>query len=256
MLLGPLQRLLAAVDQLAEEQKPALAKLREIESTLDTDIPDPDDIKKPLDNCENVVESRVRKIQGEIPARMDDFVDATFAGQVVTDLGRFHCFCVYFPLVIILLFNLIAALLQARRGAEIEASNDTMQRQLRGTSTTASIKGLPTQLDLMMPYITPALLQILMTLVQQIAFCALCQGPRLTQAANHIITAVECRVNDHINQSVQDVVDSIFVTGFREVKGKADAFFPAFKELLKNLLELQEQATRANGLLAEAERLF
>merc|ERR1719277_815429 len=47
LVLGVPKRVVDATDEMVEEQRPALDKVRELESTLDVDVPDPSDLKKP-----------------------------------------------------------------------------------------------------------------------------------------------------------------------------------------------------------------
>merc|ERR1712151_484800 len=99
-----------------------------------------------------------------------------------------------------------------------------------------------------MPCLQPALLQICMTLLQTAAVFALAQGPRLAAAVNRIIGSLQDRVNENLNDSIKDAVDSVFGKAFQEVREQADGFFPKFKKLLEKLQEVQEASEKANQM--------
>jgi hypothetical protein len=270
MVMGPLQKLLEAIDDLAEEQKPALDKLKKIESTLSVDIPDPSDLKKPLDGCEGMIDEFVAKAKVQVPDKIDDFVDATWAGRVASDSNLFNRYIVVLPVALVIIVNVSIGLLQVYIQSTMSGTESTpvedrepviteslSQRRLRGSvpsQLAESREGL--LLPDLMPYISPALFQIAISVLQAFAAFALSQGPRLCTAVNHIIKSLETRVNGQLNNSIEGTVDAVFDKAFQEVKGSADNFFPKFKGLLGKLNEVQEASQKADGAMRAVKGLF
>merc|ERR1719436_1615601 len=94
MLAGPLERLEGAIDQLKEEQRPAIEQMQQLESTLRLldpkfDIPDLDDLSKCLDGCDAMIDDVVDKAKREVPERLDELAKATRLGRVATDQYMF-----------------------------------------------------------------------------------------------------------------------------------------------------------------------
>jgi hypothetical protein len=262
MIMAPLQRLENTIDDLAEEQKPALNNLQKLESTLDVDIPDPSDLKAPLDGCEDMIDKFIRQAKSQIPEQIDEFVDMTQAGKIATDNGLFTRYVVVLPMATLLVANISLALFQVyiqtnlmstERGAE--QPTKLTQRRLRGAvHGHANAEAELFQLSHIMPCLQPALLQICMTLLQTAAVFALAQGPRLTAAVNRIIKSLQDRVNENLNDSIKDAVDAVFDKAFTQVKEKADGFFPKFQGLLDKLQEVQEGAEKAKQMGDSAQR--
>merc|ERR1719291_894357 len=72
VLQGPLDKLDGMVDGMIEEQRPTLAKMQQFEDAIrkldpDFDIPDPQDLKRPLDGCEAVIDEIVERAKREVP---------------------------------------------------------------------------------------------------------------------------------------------------------------------------------------------
>merc|ERR1719343_1690279 len=70
VLQGPLDKLDGLIDGMIEEQKPTLAKMQQFEEAIrkldpDFDIPDPRDLKKPLDGCEAMIDDIMEKAKRE-----------------------------------------------------------------------------------------------------------------------------------------------------------------------------------------------
>jgi len=195
--------------------------------------------------------------------KMDDFVDATQAGRITTDKGLFQRFVVALPMAILLLVNISLALLpvyiQAQAmGAEDEAKQPTkvvVQRRLRGAVHEHVATGMDVlNLDELMKYLCPAILQICVSLMQTAIVFALVQGPRLSAGVNRVIKSLEGRVNENLNDSIKDAVDAVFDKAFAQVKEQADGFFPKFKGLLDKLQEVQEAAEKAKQAGDAAQR--
>merc|ERR1712048_1000722 len=77
---------------------------------------------------------------------------------------------------------------------------------------------------------------------------------RLSAAVNRVIKTLQDRVNEHLNDSIQDAVYAVFGKAFKEVKEQADSFFPKFKHSLEKLKECQDAAEKANQMAGSAQR--
>merc|ERR1719191_2736557 len=197
MILDPLQKLIDVIDDMADEQKPALDKIKLVESTLKIDVPDPGDLKKPLDGCDDMIEEFVNKAKVEIPNKMDELVDMTFAGRVATDPKLWLLYAVSVPVGCVFLVNLSIALIQAylsAPAAEVAGAaetsrllleeEETSHRMLRGNMP--KIPKAPGSADLM-PYLQPAITQVVAALLQVLASMIMSQGPRVAGLVNSAI---------------------------------------------------------------------
>merc|ERR1712066_507332 len=117
MIAGPLQKLEGAIDNMTEEQRPAIEQMQQLEQTLqmvdpDFNIPDPEDLKKPLDGCEAMIDEFVEKAKREVPEKLDELADATLVGRLATDETLFNRYAVFLPMVVLFAVNALVALLQ------------------------------------------------------------------------------------------------------------------------------------------------
>merc|ERR1711959_317441 len=108
--MGPLKQLEGAIDNMVEEQKPAIEQMQQLESTLKEvdpsfDIPDPEDLKKPLDGCEALIDDFVEKAKREVPEKLDELANATFVGRIATDKALFHRIAVLLPVACLFMVN-------------------------------------------------------------------------------------------------------------------------------------------------------
>jgi hypothetical protein len=281
MILGPLNKLEGAIDSMTEEQRPALEQMQQLESTLKKadpsfDIPDPADLKKPLDGCEAMIEDFVEKAKREVPEKLDELAGASFVGRMATDEALFQRLAVSLPLLCLFLVNAAVAFLQvvltsprpaaethtlaaAQSVAETVAQESSVGpaaavRNLRGSSVVPSEPSslsLPGEVDLW-PFLQPAVIQIALSLLQQLAILALSQGPRVCGAVNSAISSLESQVNNRVNMRVQGVVDQVFGAAFGEVKAQTAIFVPKFKGALAQLKEAVKLAGQAEAALHAA----
>eukprot|EP00930_Biecheleria_cincta_P033523 TRINITY_DN23234_c0_g1_i1.p1 TRINITY_DN23234_c0_g1~~TRINITY_DN23234_c0_g1_i1.p1 ORF type:complete len:628 (-),score=136.43 TRINITY_DN23234_c0_g1_i1:211-2040(-) len=111
-LMTPLQELIATVDRLVEEQRPVLAKIQELQKSLDVDLPDLDVLKMPLKGCEELVVDLVGKAKKQIPMQIDALIDSKLAGRVISEKSLFDRYVIRLPLLALLGLNLAVAILQ------------------------------------------------------------------------------------------------------------------------------------------------
>merc|ERR1719382_1072090 len=126
MLQGPLDKLEGMIDEMVDEQQPTLVKMRQFEDTMkkldpDFDIPDPQDLKRPLDGCEAVISEFVDKAKREVPEQLSEAVRSTRVGRLATDRIAFSRIAVYAPLVLVFLLNFTMALTQVAIAHRAEA---------------------------------------------------------------------------------------------------------------------------------------
>eukprot|EP00416_Gambierdiscus_australes_P013394 CAMPEP_0171120836 /NCGR_PEP_ID=MMETSP0766_2-20121228/100756_1 /TAXON_ID=439317 /ORGANISM="Gambierdiscus australes, Strain CAWD 149" /LENGTH=103 /DNA_ID=CAMNT_0011583587 /DNA_START=1 /DNA_END=309 /DNA_ORIENTATION=- len=85
-------------------------------------------------------------------------------------------------------------------------------------------------LDTLLQCLQPALVQVAFSLLQLAAALVLARGTRVAEVGNAAITAVEAKLNDHVNRQIQEAASSVMESAFDTVRGKADPFFSKFKE--------------------------
>merc|ERR1712217_275945 len=249
-------------------------QMRQMETTLQTvdpdfNIPDPKDLKKPLDGCEAMIDEFVEKAKREVPEKLDELADVTLVGRIATDEILFNRLAVLLPMAVLFALNELVALLQAlatvqdatgsmMSEAEPSLANDPLpdtsrigitSRRLRGLGAGSSGSFSGTDF---WPYVQPVLVQIALSLFQQLAMLSLSQGPRICGAVNSAISSLEVKVNERINMRVQAAVDRVFGAAFGEVNAQTQVFFPKFKGALGKLEEALKLAGQAEGAMQAA----
>jgi len=275
MIMGPLEKLENAIEDMAEEQKPTLDKMKKFEAGMKMadpsfDLPDPGDLQKPLDGCDEMFDDFVDKAKKEIPDKLQEMIQSTTAGKVATDEGQFNLYVVYLPLLVVLLFNIGLACAQVYimfTPPESDSADDNVKthRRLRGSESAApSLPGgmalpkgmkLPKGMDMddLMPYIQPALVQVALAGLQVMGALIMSSGPRICAAVNSAITAFGKKVNERVNLRIKTAVDKVFGEAFKMVKEKSDAFFPKFKDATTKLKKAMEMAGKAGAALAAVQ---
>jgi len=198
---------------------------------------------------------------------------------MATDEALFQRLAVSLPLLCLFLVNAAAAFLQvvltsprpaaethtlaaAQSVAETVAQESSVGpaaavRNLRGSSVVPSEPSrawspLSSEGVYLWPFLQPAVIQIALSLLQQLAILALSQGPRVCGAVNSAISSLEIQVNNRVNMRVQGVVDQVFGAAFGEVKAQTAVFFPKFKGALAQLKEALKLAGQAEAALHAA----
>jgi len=277
VLQGPLDKLDGLIDATIEEQKPTLAKMQQFEDAIkkldpDFDIPDPQDLKKPLDGCEAMIDDIMETAKREAPERLAEAVRSTLVGWLATSRTAFQGVVVYAPLMLVFLLNLAVALGQvALAGSPGAGASDgpateelVSPRRLRGSvqaaPAAAARAGFIEREDALaaeaqgqlMACVQPALLQAALSILQTLAAMLLAQMPRICGIANRQIEALQADLNSRLNKRVEGAVDSVFGQAFGEVKGKADEFFPKFTDSVQKLRGAMEQAAKLQAAAGAA----
>merc|ERR1712217_827161 len=162
-------------------------QMRQMETTLQTvdpdfNIPDPKDLKKPLDGCEAMIDEFVEKAKREVPEKLDELADVTLVGRIATDEILFNRLAVLLPMAVLFALNAPVALLQvlatlqdatgSMSEAEPALANDPLpdtsrigitNRRLRGLGAASSGSFSGTDF---WPYVQPVLVQIALSLLQ------------------------------------------------------------------------------------------
>lgn len=272
MIMGPLESLEDRIDDMIEEQQPVLDNMKKFETGIKQidksfDLPEPADLKKPLDGCDAMVDKFVSKAKQEVPDKLQEMIQSTLPGRVATDSSTFNQFAVYLPLAIILAVNLSLAILQvyltlqppqeSTGKGDIEKTSE--HRQLRGAAGFQDQlekveKIVPSQLrsgDLM-PYVQPALIQILLGCLQALFVLVMSQGPRICKMVNEMVQKQQDALNERVNGRIKEAVDRVFGQAFSEVKEQSDNFFPKFKAATKKLKDAMAMAQKAQALAGGA----
>jgi hypothetical protein len=265
MIMGPLEKLENAIEDMAEEQKPTLDKMKKFESAMKMadpsfDLPDPGDLQKPLDGCDDMIDDFVDKAKKEIPDKLEEMIQSTTAGKIATDEGQFNMYVVYLPLLMVLLLNVGLAVAQVAimfKAPDSDSVHDTDvvektdARRLRGSPLPKGIK-LPKGMDVdsLMPYIQPALVQVALAGLQIVGALIMSSGPRICSLVNGAITSFGKKVNDRVNLRIKTAVDKVFGEAFKMVKEKSDQFFPKFKDATTKLKSAMQTAAKAGAAVA------
>jgi flagellar biosynthesis/type III secretory pathway protein FliH len=260
MIAAPLQKLESAIDDLCEDQAPTLGKMKKFETALKTvdpdfDLPEPADLKIPLDGCDAMIDDFVDKAKKEIPEKLEEMVCSSFASRIATDRNVFNRFVVVAPLVVIFILDLAIAGLQlmfliGNLSQSEEVATQTQPRSLRGTSSIGSdTKVFHSQVDYS-SCMQPALMQVALSTIQLCVAMIVSRGPRICKAVNSTIVKLQARLNERLNDRIKEAVDRVFAQAFSEVKSKADEFFPKFKNCMQKLKQAI-QTTAKIGAVAE-----
>jgi hypothetical protein len=258
MIVAPLQSLESAIDDLCEEQAPTLEKMKKFETALKAvdpnfDLPEPADLKIPLDGCDAIVDDFVDKAKREIPNKIEEMVQSNFASRIATDRKVFNRFVVFAPLSAIFVVNLAVAVLPlivmvAGASQSEVVPTQTPIRNLRGTSFLATkTKFFHAQVDLR-AYLQPALIQIALCIMQFLVVTVVGRGPRICEAVNGAIVKLQVRLNERLNDRIKGAVDRVFAQAFSEVKSKADEFFPKFKDCMQKMKQAIQTASKMGAL--------
>lgn len=269
VLQGPLDKVDGLIDGMIEEQKPTLAKMQQFEDAIrkldpDFDIPDPQDLKKPLDGCEAMIDDIMETAKREAPERLEEAVRSTLVGWLATSRTAFQGLVVCAPLTLVFLLNLAVALGQVALAGSLGAGAPggpateelVSPRRLRGSAgSTGREEALAAEAQCqLMACVQPALVQAALSILQTLAAMLLAQMPRICGIANRQIEALEADLNSRLNKRVEGAVDSVFSQAFGEVKGKADEFFPRFTDSVQKLRGSMEQAAKLQAAAGVAKK--
>lgn len=264
MIMGPLEQLDGALDDMVEDQKPTIQHMKKFESAMkaadpDFDLPDPEDLKKPLDGCEAMIDEFVATAKKEVPDKLDELIQSSLAGRIATDAQTFNGWVVILPLVIVCLLNVGIAVLQVSLSTGMgptpsvsEHASSGVTRRLRGSHGQPSALAALHLPDDIKTYVQPAAVQILLTFLQVAAAFVLSQGPQICRLVNGSIGKLERTLNERINGRIQKAVDRVFGQAFGEVKDKADVFFPKFQDCMAKLKQAVDQAAKAAAVAGGA----
>mmetsp|Transcript_38880 Transcript_38880/g.123413 ORF Transcript_38880/g.123413 Transcript_38880/m.123413 type:complete len:479 (+) Transcript_38880:256-1692(+) len=257
LLLGLSKNVLDAIDEMSEQQRPALEKVAELEKTLKIDVPDPGDLKKPLDSCEAKVAEFAREAEEQIPKKVNDLLRTMFIGKVVMDRQYFNGLVVVLPSVVVLAMNLSFAFAQLsfhfsrHRGAEEHEfgspKGDALTDRRLGTSMSDL---LPNQDIDWSDYVHPWLFQMALMALQVAGAMVITRASMLLSSANGALGKLEENANAGINERISAAVDQVLGAAFQQVTQQCDEFFPKFKEVLGKLQSALELAGKANRLRA------
>lgn len=271
MIGAPLNKLEEGIDDMCEEQKPTLGMMKKMETGIkqvdkDFDLPEPADMKKPLDGCDTMIDKFVDDAKKTISDKIDEMVQSNIASRVATDESSFKTYIVVIPLAIVLIVNLAVAALQVMATAPPASTSTTTaspqsdSRLLRGSNATHKEHGHASakddasplneflQSDDLMVYLKPVLVQIGLALLQLVLASIASQGPRICDAVNGAIENFQKKINERINDRIKEAVDKVFTVAFGQVKEKADEFFPKFKDSMGKLKKALDAAKKMGAM--------
>eukprot|EP00397_Hematodinium_sp_SG-2012_P022393 GEMP01023199.1.p1 GENE.GEMP01023199.1~~GEMP01023199.1.p1 ORF type:complete len:548 (+),score=159.19 GEMP01023199.1:62-1705(+) len=286
MIKGPLMKLDGAIDDMQEEQRPAFEKQAKMESAMrmidpDFDVPDPEDLKRGLDGCEDLVDDMLEKQQREIPNKMDEMVQSRFEGRVATEKKSFDWYIVLLPMGILLLINVVLALILAYSQFSELASESTSAYvprfllEAEPGNATAAAGGHATLAEQaekarsqipkfseknaqnffwanVWPVMKPTLVQIALGLLQSLGLWTVSQRPTVARFVNKGIVNLQGSVNDKVNKDIDGVVQKVFGQAFGEVNKVSEVFFPKCKKSLGTLKAVLEKQKEADKLAKQA----
>lgn len=262
VLLGLSSDVVDAIDGMCEEQKPALDKAKQLEDTLKVDIPDPSDMKKPLDACKDRLLDVAKQAEDQVPQGVRDLLNTLTIGKVINDEKQFNFLVVMLPTAGVFLLNATFGAVQfalhcqhaLAQAQGMTAEGAVSGRHLRGADP---LQGLDRQVAGMAwsNYLSPWFGQVALMFLQVALAMAISSAPRLLPYANDAIEKVEASASDKINSRIQGAVDAVMKNVFDEVKEKCDDFFPKFKNVLGKIKDAQELAEKAGALAGAAKNL-
>lgn len=260
----PLRKVVAEIETIIKEQKPAVDKAHMLEKTLGMDVPDPGDLKKPLDGLDKVLDEKVGNVQKGIPAQIDTIVQASTAGRIAMNKSSFALYVIAIPLGIMLLVNIGIAVAQgvlmapsapaAAETSRLLGDGSDTSKSLRGSldpSDAASDVAGAAQKDIVAA-MQPAFVQCALALLQVVLSFLASQKKMVCGFVNAAIGKFQNSINNKINDEIKEVLSKVFESGFGEVKEAANDFFPKFKELFA-ALKKADQAGAAMDALKSGE---
>jgi hypothetical protein len=237
-----------AIDRMIQEQRPVLEKVRELESTLQVDIPDPGDLKRPLDDSEGQVEGHLGAIVEECRGRVDQLCASVPLLRAITDGTPLLLFAVAFPTVLTLLCNVGLAVLETSSKVSVSAHDQALfTGQKVGNSTFYYPEGIAWA-DYLRPWFSQMLAMALQVAIGVLAT----QEARAYSFVNSFICGMEESLNAELNAKLAATVRACFEDAFKQVEQRCDAFFPQFKDLLEKVDQADQLAQKAGNMAALA----
>merc|ERR1719419_766798 len=222
MILAPLNELNDEIDGMEEDQKPAVDKAKMLESTLQVDVPDPGDLRKPLDGAEDMIEEFVQKAKETVPAFFEQLLSSTTAGQMCSDKKRFDLYVVKLPVGGMTILNILVAIITVVVTVMVQtppavpampnvtlpthdflAPHLSSSSNLRGVTgagharahdmssslnltkvTDGHVENIKAYEDQIKSYILPTLIMIALSVVQLVVMMLATQGRRLVNMIN------------------------------------------------------------------------
>mmetsp|Transcript_127163 Transcript_127163/g.365730 ORF Transcript_127163/g.365730 Transcript_127163/m.365730 type:complete len:352 (-) Transcript_127163:432-1487(-) len=254
------------LDKLIDEQRPNLAHFEKHADRLkmakpDFEVPDPKDLKKPLEVVQDLIDGFLDDAKTLVPKKMQEQVSSTFAGRLSSEWPLFELWALRLPVYIALLVNLTVVVVQwvvflVNRGESTPAVIDTQATKPPGNQSAWPVHGASSysvpEVDVTFEHwkavLGPAIVQIALALVQQAAAVAFAAVPRICSFVNDHIAAGEGRANEEANARVKAVVGKIVEGALAAVRKAADAFFPKFEECVQQLKPVLETSAKAAAL--------
>lgn len=258
------------IDGLVDTLKPPFAKVNDARDQLkgaasSLEIPNADAVMDPLKAILGTVKEFVQTAKEQVPTIMEDLLGSTLPGKVMTSEFHFNAVFVALPLFVSFCINMPVAVMAALRNAtEIpEPSDETAVADSPGANTTNSttldgwLPNVPAgqEMDALKPYYMPAVSQLIL-IATQIFLALLLTAKRIAcRMANSGISSFETKLNNQINQRIDDAVGKIFRETFAVVKSKTSELTGKLKAVLGKVEQALKKVVDVEKLRDEAEQM-
>lgn len=250
------------VDALLDTLKPpfdsvkqAQQQVKEVASSLD--VPDVEAVLEPLNSSVGTIKDTAAKIKGEAPTTMNDLLNRTTIGTLMTSQWHFQITFVVLPVVLVFFLNLLVAVLTALHN--MPSNTPQHPREFSHYPKDAAPEGwLPNttkgyEMEALKPYYMPAVSQLFAMALQMSLTLLLTQVPVACKLLNHAIGSFEASLNGRINQGIDESIGQIMKAVFDAVRSKVSALTATLNDVITKGETLLLKAVDIEILQIEAE---
>jgi len=234
---------------MAEEQRPALEKMRELESSLQMDIPDPSDLKQPLEACEDQIDACLNLLITETQYRIEELCASVSFMRVVMDSRMFR-FAVGLPSLLVLLSNVGLVAIQSWPTHAPSLQSDALSMNISHDNLVPQsvFSDFAKQEIDWTEYLRPWISQMIALALHVVFGVMVTQEKRICGYVNAFIATMEEKLKSSINANLNKAARACFEAAFSQVSDRCDAFFPVLKDLMEKVEQAEAVAQRAGKL--------
>jgi len=270
----PVKKIEAQIDEVGKDpqNKKVFSAGKKFESATGTDVPDPEDLKKPLNGIPKMLEDKCEEVKKLIYERIGDMIP-----DVIEKKGTFWLCFILIPVAVYILAQVVMSVMNmppddtaeaepaatrllssvgsdafmfARSLAETasgqsKVDNNSTKSDSSADSDLSAAKSAmdaanqgmfsPEMMALMWPYMKPVVMSCGMTILFAFIGWLFTQRPVIMKALNYFIGMMEGKVNGRINSEMSEMLEKIFGGTFDELNDKVDDFFPRVIDLIGKL---------------------
>lgn len=266
LILSLTKRVTEAIDDMAEQQKPAFEKVEKLQTMKSMvkginipDVPDLDTLKKPIQAVEDKIKQFVQKIEVEVPQKINELLRTSSVGKVAYNDTLFNGVFVILPSLVVLVANVGLAFVQisklavvtagdvAGKAGDVATSNAHIaQGEFSAANSTAHIVASASGQSVdWMTHLQPWVCQMVAMVLQVAIAVVVTRISLLVPVVNGAAETLELDANTKINAKITEVVDQFLGAAFKLVTTLCDGIFPKLNEVLAKLKEAIDMVKKA-----------